>query len=126
MTAGHLRPDAGEAPRADTVREAGIGVRGQYEASLEGCIDNQDVVIGRGWLPAEQFVLRLERTGDFVHALCSADDEQWYSVGEVEFVADDSLQVGLYAISNIDRTIYHGAFPEGTAIRFTEFRLHTA
>jgi hypothetical protein len=29
-------------------------------------------------------------------------------------------RVGLHAIGNIDRTIYHRAFPERTAIRFEE------
>ncbi|MBI1926353.1 hypothetical protein HYR99_19175 [Candidatus Poribacteria bacterium] len=28
------------------------------------------------------------------------------------------VEVGLHAIGAIDRTIYHVAFPEGTAIRF--------
>jgi hypothetical protein len=29
----------------------------------------------------------------------------------------------MHAIGSIDRTIYRGAYPEGTAIRFESFRL---
>jgi hypothetical protein len=31
--------------------------------------------------------------------------------------------VGVHAIGNIDRIVYPGAFPNGAAIRFDEFRL---
>jgi len=37
--------------------------------------------------------------------------------------AEDPLQVGVCAIGNIDRTAYHGAYPEGTAIRFETFQM---
>jgi hypothetical protein len=33
--------------------------------------------------------------------------------------------VGLHAIGTIDHTIYHGAYPEGTAICFTTFEMWT-
>ncbi len=101
----------------------GIGIRGQSEVSLEGCIADKDVVIGRGRLVAGSLTLRMERTGDTVRALCSADGEQWFRVGQVDFPSSHALQIGLHAIGNIDRTVYHGAYPEGTAIRFTDFRL---
>jgi hypothetical protein len=32
-------------------------------------------------------------------------------------------EVGLHAIGSIDRTLYPGAYPEGTAIRFESFDL---
>jgi hypothetical protein len=35
-------------------------------------------------------------------------------------------QVGVHAIGMIDRTIYHGAYPDGTAIRFASFDVWTA
>jgi hypothetical protein len=35
------------------------------------------------------------------------------------------VMVGLHAIGTIDRTIYHGAYPEGSAIRFTRFEMCT-
>ena len=41
----------------------------------------------------------------------------------VEFAVEDPVSVGLVAIGEIDRTIHHGAFPEGTAMRFESVRL---
>ncbi len=102
------------------------GTRGNREISFQGCLANQDVILGRGRLAVgdeEPVLLRLERTDDRVDALCSADGEQWFSVGHVEFPAEGPLQVGLHAIGMIDRTIYHGAYPDGTAIRFKSFTL---
>jgi hypothetical protein len=51
--------------------------------------------------------------------------ESWLTVGPVEFPVEDPVQVGLHAIGNIDRTIYPGAYPDGTAIRFESFELWT-
>lgn len=56
-------------------------------------------------------------------ALCSADGGAWFTVGCVEFPAEDPVAVGLHAIGNIDRRLYPGAYPEGTAIRFERFEL---
>jgi hypothetical protein len=100
-----------------------------------GCLEDQDVIIGRGQLPIGESAnlqvgkwpgrvfLRLERVGDHVHALCSADGETWFTAGHVAFPVEDPIQVGLHAIGHIDRTIYHGAYPDGTAIRFESFQL---
>jgi len=101
------------------------GMFGKREITLVGCLDNEDILIGRGWLhnDAEHVFLRLERVGDRVHALCSADGEEWFTVGYAEFPAEDPVEVGLHAIGDIDRTIYHGAYPDGTAIRFESFQL---
>jgi len=60
-----------------------------------------------------------------VAAFCSADGEAWFSVGRARFPAGPA-QVGLYAIGSIDRAIYPGAYPEGTAIRFSRFVLREA
>ena len=100
------------------------GTGGENEIVFQGCIGNQDLIIGRGRLnldPSERIFLRLERIGERVNALCGADGKQWFTVGHVAFPVDDPLQIGLHAIGNIDRTIYHGAYPDGTAIRFEEF-----
>jgi len=108
------------------------GTTGEHDVFFGGCLENQDVVIGRGRLesanqrvsgPSGQVFLRLERIGERVNAFCSADGENWFTVGHVEFPVEDPLQVGLHAIGNIDRTIYHGAYPDGTAIRFESFQL---
>jgi len=76
------------------------GVAGEREILFGGCLANQDVVIGRGRLPAHQQIdrsahqqgwvyLRLERVGDQVEALCSADGESWFTVGQVPFPVED-------------------------------------
>jgi regulation of enolase protein 1 (concanavalin A-like superfamily) len=81
------------------------------------------LLIGRGRLRSERVFLRLERVGDRVSAFCSADGKNWFTVGHVEFPIEDPLQVGMHAIGHIDRCIYRGAYPEGTAIRFESFQL---
>jgi hypothetical protein len=112
------------------------GTGGKVEIVFHGCLDNQDLIIGRGRLMAgdpgmryseppesgePQFWLRLEREGAKVNALCSADGVEWFTVGHIEFPVEDPVQIGLHAIGNIDRTVYHGAYPNGTAIRFESF-----
>jgi hypothetical protein len=99
------------------------GRAGPHEIWFHGAIDGDDVILGRGRLSGERVALRLERHGDRVRALCSADGERWFTVGQVELLLADALQIGLHAIGWIDRTIYHGAYPEGTAIRFECFEL---
>jgi tetratricopeptide (TPR) repeat protein len=95
------------------------GELGFDQVALAGALDNRNLVIGRGSLPnTGRVVLRLERQSDQVRALCSADGRQWYSVGQIAFPAHGPLVVGLHAIGQIDRMIYAGAYPEGTAIRF--------
>ena len=39
----------------------------------------------RGKLPGDNLRLRLERVGDQVRALCSADGETWFTAGQTEF-----------------------------------------
>jgi regulation of enolase protein 1 (concanavalin A-like superfamily) len=101
------------------------GTRGRYEISFQGCLANEDRVIGRGRLPSERIILRLERLDGRVNALCSADGREWFTAGQVEFPVDDPVEVGLHAIGNIDRTAYPGAYPAGTAIHFEAFKLWT-
>jgi hypothetical protein len=99
---------------------------GEYEISYGGCLANEDMIFGRGRLAtgdSGRVFLRLERVGDLVKALCSADGEEWFKAGEVEFAAAGVLQIGLHAIGWIDRAIYHGAYLDGTAIRFESYRL---
>ncbi|MCH7719743.1 MAG: hypothetical protein IH988_01965 [Planctomycetes bacterium] len=101
------------------------GTRGKHEINFAGCINNEDIIIGRGRLVSEKAYLRLERVGNRVFALCSADGEEWFTAGNVEFVVDDPVEIGLHAIGMIDRTIYHGAYPDGTATVFRDFKLWT-
>jgi len=99
------------------------GDSGLYDIIFHGYIGDRDVVIGRGRLTSERALLRLEKIGVNVNALCSADGKEWFSVGHVEFPVDDPVEVGLYAIGNINRSVYPGAYPDGTAIRFESFQL---
>jgi len=99
------------------------GARGKYEINLSGSIKNQCLTFGRGRLVSDRIFLRLERIDNTVSALCSGDGNEWFTVGHVEFPVDDPVEFGLFAIGMIDRTIYHGAFPDGTAIRFESFEL---
>jgi len=99
------------------------GRGGPGELLLAGCLDGVDRVWGRGYLPGPQVTLRLQRSGGEVVGLCSADGQTWWSVGHASFPVDDPVQIGLCAIGMIDRTIYPGAYREGTAIRFESFRM---
>jgi hypothetical protein len=101
------------------------GAFGKCDIGFTGCMEGKEIAIGRGRLSegSERIFLRLTRVGERVSAYCSADGEQWYTVGSVTFSSQDPIQVGMHAIGNIDRTIYLGAYPEGTAIRFESFRL---
>ena len=38
---------------------------------------------------------------------------------------EDPIQMGIHAIGMIDRTIYYGAYKEGTATVFRKFRIWT-
>jgi tetratricopeptide (TPR) repeat protein/transcriptional regulator with XRE-family HTH domain len=100
--------------------------RGHWGAAdivFRGCLDNEDRLLGRGRLPAEPLWLRLERQGDQVRALCSADGREWYTAGTMEFTVRGGEQVGVHGIGMLDRTVYHGAFLDGTAIHFASFDL---
>lgn len=61
---------------------------------------------------------RVERRGDAVRALCSADGQEWFGVGETLLPADGPTLTGLHAIGQIDRILWQGTYPLGTAIRF--------
>lgn len=95
------------------------GQHGPDQVTFAGALDNRNLVLGRGSLPnAGCVVLRLERCGDQTRALCSADGQQWYSVGQTAFPAHGPLVVGLHALGQIDRVMWPSAYGQGTAIRF--------
>jgi regulation of enolase protein 1 (concanavalin A-like superfamily) len=101
------------------------GAFGVCEVTLMGCVGDSDVIFRQGWLhgASERVHLRLARTGDQVNAYCSADGVKWYAAGRSAFPAQGPVEVGLVAIGAIERLIYPGAYPEGTAIRFESFQL---
>ncbi len=99
------------------------GTRGSDEISFAGAVNNLDIAVGRGLLRhaqerAARVWLRLERVAGQVRALCSADGDSWLTVGAIDFALPDPVQIGIHAIGYIDRSVYPGAYAEGTAIRF--------
>ncbi|MCB0214405.1 MAG: tetratricopeptide repeat protein, partial [Anaerolineae bacterium] len=81
------------------------GHRGPADVSFEGCLDNQDMIIGRGRLAQSQddptpnrITLRLERHGNQIRALCRRDSQSWFSAGEITFSPTTPIEVGLHAI----------------------------
>jgi hypothetical protein len=110
------------------------GIRGEHEAAFDGCVDNRYLIIGRWHLsfdnaqdrPSDvsgRVFLRLERVGEPVNALCSANGEDWFTVGRAGVPIEDPIQIRLVAIRVIDLAFYHGAYAEGTAIRSESFTL---
>ena len=69
--------------------------------------------------------LRLERSGGEFTSYCSIDGENWFTCGKMTLPMEDPIQVGIHAIGMIDRTIYCGAYKEGTATVFRDFRIWT-
>ena len=101
------------------------GSLGKNEINFVGCVADSDITIGRGRLSSDRIVLRLERRGSRVNALCSADVKEWFTAGSVEFPVEGPVEIGLHAIGGIDRLVYPDAYPDGTAIRFESFELWT-
>lgn len=97
-----------------------IGGRGTDEVMLRGFMNYTDLVFGRGQLKASRVCLRLERRGNWLSGLCSADGKEWFYVGGCELSTIEPLRLGLHAAGHINRLVYPGAYPEGTAIRFDE------
>jgi class 3 adenylate cyclase/tetratricopeptide (TPR) repeat protein len=100
-----------------------LGARGPDEIIFRGFQDNHDRVFGRGRLPADSAHLRLEKRGYQISAYCSPDGEKWLFVGETHIPTGEPIYPGLHANGHINRLIYPGAFPEGTAFRFSELKL---
>jgi predicted ATPase/DNA-binding SARP family transcriptional activator len=117
-----------------------IGEFGAYDIVFTGCKANQLEFVGRGSLcfaprsdqsddqdrqaaRSEQVLLRLERAGKQITALCSADANAWHTVGSWSIPCDGPWQVGLHAAAMIDQWMGPGVYPGGTSIRFESFTL---
>jgi hypothetical protein len=109
------------------------GLSGPNEITLIGCLENRDVLLGRGRLPPgpagvgapehlERAWLRFEWRAGRVRALCSANGETWYASGAVALPFSADARLGLYACGDIDRNIHHGAYPDGAALWFESLR----
>ena len=67
--------------------------------------------------------LRLELVGGEVTALVSYTGAHWLRLVPVAIAPAGPCWAGACAIGDIDRTVYHGAFPEGTGVRMRGVRL---
>jgi class 3 adenylate cyclase/tetratricopeptide (TPR) repeat protein len=99
------------------------GTGGKHEISFMACVGNEESIVGRGCLNSERVVLRMEQRDGRVSSLCSMNGRDWFTLGHAQLRVERPVEVGLYAIGSIDRTLYHGDYREGTAIRFDSFRL---
>jgi DNA-binding SARP family transcriptional activator len=100
-----------------------LGTLACGHVAFSGCIHNRDIVVGRGRLGSEQVLLRIERSGTNVRALACAGGKQWFTVGQVEFPAEDPLRVGLFADGAIHPEVYLRPDREGSEIRFRRLEL---
>ena len=66
---------------------------------LEACVAGKFSQVGRGQCERGAVWLRVERVGNEVRGLCSADGEQWLACGSVS-VPSGAAEVGLAAISH--------------------------
>ena len=104
------------------------GTGGEREVSFLGCIENRDVVVGRGWLPDwlgsdGDVFLRIRYAGGVAEALCSVDGEMWFALGQTAFPEGDDLLLGLYGIGVQDPLLYPGRCQGSHSIRFRSFWL---
>ncbi|MBN1837924.1 MAG: AAA family ATPase [Spirochaetales bacterium] len=99
------------------------GRLGAGQLTFRGRLGGENRIIGRGMLQGKEMHLRLERRGERIRALCSPDGSSWFTLGTVTAPFSAAVQVGLFAIGFIVRVYYHGAYREGTAIRFESFSL---
>jgi DNA-binding SARP family transcriptional activator len=105
-----------------------LGSMGANMLSFLGCVDNQDLIVGRGRLTAPEsrngrILLRMDRIEDRVHAFCSINGAEWFTVGSIRFPTSPRLKIGLVAFGMTYPWLYPGAFAVGTAIRFESFTL---
>lgn len=95
------------------------GMHGKDEIRLLGNVQSERAHFGRGMLTSDILYLRLERIGDRISAYCSSNGENWMTCGEVDFSAEDPIQVGIHAIGSVG---LRGAYMD-TATRFDYFKV---
>ncbi len=132
-----ISPASGEKPQiggilvwkdSDRLLSFENGCYEKHEVVMSGRHERKWRFAGRGFLPVDNDVelhLRLERAGDQFSSYCSIDGENWLTCGKMTLPMEDPIQIGIHAIGMIDRTIYCGAYKEGTATVFRNFRIWT-
>ena len=105
------------------------GAHRQHEILLHGYVNGKWQIAGRGLLPLgvkdKPVYLRLERVGQQFTAYCSTDETNWLTCGKMALPTDGHVQIGVHSLGMIDRTHYCGAFKEGTATAFCNFKVWT-
>ena len=105
------------------------GAHRQHETLLHGYVNGKWQITGRGLLPPgvkdKPVYLRLERVGQQFTAYCSTDETNWLMCGKMTLPTDEHVQIGVHSLGMIDRIHYCGAFKEGTATVFRNFRIWT-
>jgi DNA-binding SARP family transcriptional activator/class 3 adenylate cyclase len=99
------------------------GSLGENDVAFGGSIRGSDVFAGRGRLPADRILLRVERSRGEVRGLCSADGQEWYGVGTVDFTVDDPLEIGLFVDGAVRPEVYPLSFANGSTVRFEKFEV---
>jgi len=76
------------------------GLYGKDYIRLSCYADGRRDSFGRGMLVSEIVYLRMERIGNRFSAYCSSDGQDWMTCGEVNFLTEDPIQVGLHSIGS--------------------------
>ena len=100
-----------------------IGAHGPGQIIFRGYKDNHDNVFGRGLLDSDIALLRIEKRANQISAYCSREGDEWFFAGATDLASNATVYAGIHANGHINRMIYPGAFPEGSAVQFKEFRL---
>jgi regulation of enolase protein 1 (concanavalin A-like superfamily) len=80
--------------------------RRRAAVALDGCVAGQFRGIGRGYCDRQPMWLRVERVGDELRGLCSADGEHWLGCGSMRMPQREEEVVGLAA---------HSVYPDDQA-----------
>lgn len=71
------------------------------DLSLEGRVNGEYLLFGRGRLPGETYYLRVERTSRRLAAFCSTDGTRWLTCGHVDFAVGEPLLMGVHSIGGL-------------------------
>jgi class 3 adenylate cyclase/predicted ATPase len=103
-------------------RDGSLGIVSQGARNLDNSSELGQTAQPTPWA-AQAVFLRMECAGGQLAAFCSKDGSVWFSVGRATLPGEGPALVGVYASGSIDRLVYPGAYPDGTAIRFGAFHL---
>ena len=102
------------------------GLCGTGTVLFHGWVDNEFVVVGRGWTREAHVTVRLEREAGTVRALYSSDGVAWLSVGASPFPIPGPVDVGLFVDAMFLWEVVAGDLSRGSAVRFTGIEVTAA